>query len=198
MKLVVGIGNPGKEYLGTRHNVGFEVVERVASRNALSFERDKRLNAGLAKGRVGGEDVWLVEPHSYVNLSGQVVSRIARERDVSHEDVLVVLDDYHLPLGALRLRSQGSAGGHNGMRSLISSFGTRDFPRLRIGIGAPPPGMATDFVLTRFRPSERDRIDEAYERGADCVEDWVAEGTAATMNKHNVKTDNVNSNNDNG
>jgi PTH1 family peptidyl-tRNA hydrolase len=185
MKLVVGIGNPGKEYLGTRHNVGFEVVERVASRNALSFERDKRLNAGLAKGRVGGEDVWLVEPHSYVNLSGQVVSRIARERDVAHEDVLVVLDDYHLPLGALRMREQGSAGGHNGMRSLIASFGTNEFPRLRIGIGTPPPGMATDFVLTRFRPSERDRMDEAFDRGADCVEDWVSEGTKAAMNKHN-------------
>lgn len=185
MKLVVGIGNPGKEYLGTRHNVGFEVVERVASRNGMAFERDKRLNAGVAKGRIGGEEVWLVEPHSYVNRSGQVVSRIAREREVALGDVLVVVDDYQLPLGALRLRAQGSAGGHNGMRSLIASFGTEEIPRLRIGIGAPPPGMAVDFVLTRFRPSERDRIDEAYGRGADCVEDWVSDGTEAAMNKHN-------------
>lgn len=185
MKLVVGIGNPGKEYLGTRHNVGFEVVERVASRHAMTFERDKRLNAGVARGRIGGVDVWLVEPHTYVNRSGSVVSRIARERDVAHEDVLVVLDDYNLPLGALRLRTQGSAGGHNGMRSIIAHLGTEELPRLRIGIGTPPPGLAVDFVLTRFRPSERDRMDEAYDRGVECVEDWVSDGTQAAMNKHN-------------
>ena len=185
MKLVVGIGNPGKEYLGTRHNVGFEVVERVASRNAMTFARDKRLDAGVAKGSIGGVDVWLIEPHSYVNRSGQVVSRIAREREVAHGDVLVVVDDYNLPLGALRIRAQGSAGGHNGMRSLIAHLGTEEFPRLRIGIDTPPPGTAVDFVLTRFRPSERDRIDEAFDRGVDCVEDWVSEGTEAAMNKHN-------------
>ncbi len=185
MKLVVGIGNPGKEYLATRHNVGFEVVERVAARSAMTFERDKRLNAGLAKGRIGGDDVWLIEPHTYVNRSGAVVSQIARERDVSHEDVLVVLDDYNLPLGSLRLRAQGSAGGHNGMRSLITHLRTEEFPRLRIGIGTPPPGLAVDFVLTRFRPSERDRIDEAYDRAADCVLDWVSDGTEAAMNEHN-------------
>jgi len=185
MKVVVGIGNPGKEYLGTRHNAGFEVVERVASRSALSFERDKRLDAGVARGRLGGEDVWLVEPHTYVNRSGQVVSRIAREREVAPTDVLVVVDDYNLPLGALRLRAQGSAGGHNGMRSIIDHLGTEEFPRLRIGIGTPPPGLAVDFVLTRFRPSERDAMEEAFDRGADCVEDWVSSGTEAAMNKHN-------------
>jgi len=185
MKLVVGIGNPGKKYLGTRHNVGFEVVERVASRNAMHFERDKRLDAGLAKGRIGGEDVWLVEPHSYVNLSGPVVAKIARERDVAHDDVLVVVDDYNLSLGTLRLRSSGSAGGHNGLRSMIASFGSQEFPRLRIGIGSAPPGLAVDFVLTRFRPSERDRMDEAYDRAVDCVEDWTVHGTTEAMNKHN-------------
>ena len=185
MKLVVGIGNPGKKYLRTRHNVGFEVVERVALRNAMTFERDKRLDARLAKGRVGAADVWLVEPHSYVNLSGPVVAKIARERDVAHDDVLVVIDDYNLPLGALRLRSNGSAGGHNGMRSMIASFGSQEFPRLRIGIGMAPPGLAVDYVLTRFRPSERDRMDEAFDRAVDCVEDWTVHGTTEAMNKHN-------------
>ena len=185
MKLVVGIGNPGTEYLGTRHNVGFVVVERVAGRNAMTFERDRRLNAGVAKGRLGGEEVWLVEPHTYVNRTGPLVSQLARERDVAHTDILVVLDDYQLALGTVRLRGKGSSGGHNGMRSVIAHLGTEEFPRLRIGIGTPPPGLAVDFVLTRFRPSERDRMDEAYDRGADCVEDWVSGGTEAAMNKHN-------------
>ena len=184
MKLVVGIGNPGKKYDGTRHNVGFEVVERVASRNAMSFELDKRLDAGIAKGRIGDEDVWLVEPQSYVNRSGAVVSRVARERDVATSDVLVVVDDYNLPLGLLRLRAGGSAGGHNGMRSVIAHLG-EEFARLRIGIGQAPPGLAVDFVLTRFRPSEMEGIAEAYERGALCVEDWVSHGTETAMNRHN-------------
>ncbi len=184
MKLVVGIGNPGKRYLGTRHNVGFEVVERVAARHSMAFERDKRLDAGVARGRIGGEDVWLIEPHAYVNRSGPVVARVARERDVACEDVLVVVDDYHLPLGTLRMRTGGSAGGHNGVRSIIAHFG-EEFPRLRIGIGQAPLGLAVDFVLTRFRPSEKAGIDEAYERGAVCVEDWLALGAATAMNRHN-------------
>ena len=104
---------------------------------------------------------------------------------MARDEVLVVVDDYLLPLGALRLRSSGSAGGHNGLRSMISSFGSQEFPRLRIGIGAAPPGMASDFVLTRFRPSERDRMDEAYDRAVDCVEDWTVHGTTEAMNRHN-------------
>ncbi len=184
MKLVVGIGNPGREYLGTRHNVGFEIVERVASRNGLTLEREKRLNARMVRGRIGDEEVALLEPLSYVNRSGPVIARVARERDVAHDDVLIVLDDFHLELGGLRLRAQGSAGGHNGMRSIIAHIGD-DLPRLRVGIGTPPPGQAEQFVLTRFRPSERDRIEEAYEDGADCVESWVRLGTGGAMNRHN-------------
>ena len=183
MKLVVGIGNPGRQYVGTRHNVGYEVVERVASRHALTLERDKRLNARVARGRIADEDVTLLEPLSYVNRTGPVVARVVRERDVEHDDVLIVLDDFNLPLGRLRVRAQGSAGGHNGMRSLLAHVG--ELPRLRIGIGTPPPGEAERFVLTRFRPSERDRIEDAYEASADCVEDWIASGTAAAMNRHN-------------
>ncbi len=194
MKLVIGIGNPGEEYAGTRHNVGFDVVERIASRCRVQLERDRRLDARVARctvttaaaGKSGGADVLLVEPLSYVNLTGPVVARIAKERDVAPEDVLVVVDDYHLPLGQLRVRTQGASGGHNGLKSLIASLGTDAFPRLRIGIGEAPPGAAAEFVLQRFRPSERPVISEALDRGADCAETWACEGSAAAMNRFNL------------
>lgn len=185
MKIVVGIGNPGEEYAGTRHNVGFDVVDRVAARNRVALERDRRLDARVARTQIGGRDVVLVEPLSYVNLSGQAVARVARERGVEPRDVLVVADDYNLPLGALRLREQGSAGGHNGLRSVIACLGTDVFPRLRVGIGDAPPAGAVDFVLSRFRPSERPVIEEGIERATDCVETWAAQGPAAAMNRFN-------------
>jgi len=185
MKIVVGIGNPGEEYAGTRHNVGFDVVDRVASRNRVALARDRRLSSRVGAGRIGAEDVVLLEPLTYVNLSGPAVARVAREKGVELRDVLVVADDYHLPLGALRLRESGSAGGHNGLRSVLAAFGTDAFPRLRIGIGEAPPGEAEDFVLSRFRPVERKTIDEALERATECVETWLAEGSAAAMNRFN-------------
>lgn len=183
MKLVIGIGNPGSQYLGTRHNVGFEVVERVASRNGFDFAHDRRLEARIARGRLGAHDVWLVEPMTFVNRSGPVVARIARERDAEPEAILVVVDDLNLPLGELRMRATGSAGGHNGTRSLIAQLGD-GFPRVRIGIGAAPQGLAEKYVLTRFKPAERDPIEDAYERGANCVEDWVTDGFETAMTRH--------------
>jgi PTH1 family peptidyl-tRNA hydrolase len=185
MKLVVGIGNPGEEYAGTRHNVGFDVVERVATRCRVQLERDRRLEARIGRCDLGGADVLLVEPLSYVNLSGPVVAKVARERATPPADVLVVVDDYHLPLGALRMRLQGSAGGHNGLKSIIQALGTDAFPRLRIGIGEAPPERAAEFVLQRFRPSERPVMDEALERGADCAETWARRGSAAAMDAYN-------------
>jgi peptidyl-tRNA hydrolase, PTH1 family len=185
MKLVVGIGNPGEEYVGTRHNVGFDVVDRVASRNRCALERDKRLNARVGRCRLGEEDAILVEPLSYVNLTGPVVAQVCREREIPVKDVLLVCDDYHLPLGELRVRLQGSAGGHNGLRSVIGSLGTDAFCRLRVGIGEAPPGGAVDYVLTRFRPSERPVMDASLDRAADCVETWGREGPGAAMNRFN-------------
>ena len=185
MKLVVGIGNPGEEYAGTRHNVGFDVVDRVAARNRATLERDRRLNARVGRCLIGDGDVLLLEPLSYVNLSGPAVAQVCRERDIAPRDVLVVADDYNLPLGTLRLREEGSAGGHNGLRSVVSSLGTEAFCRLRVGIGEAPPGGAVDFVLTRFRPSERPVIGDALERAAECAEAWVSQGPAAAMNRFN-------------
>ena len=185
MKLVVGIGNPGEEYAGTRHNVGFDVVDRVAARAKASLERDRRLNARVGRLTVGAEEVLLLEPLSYVNLSGPSVAQVCREKDIAPKDVLVVADDYNLPLGVLRLRESGSAGGHNGLRSVLASLATDAFCRLRIGIGEAPPGGATDFVLTRFRPSERPVIGDALDRAADCAEVWAKDGSAAAMNRFN-------------
>lgn len=185
MKLVVGLGNPGEQYAGTRHNVGFDVVEILARRASAALSHDRRLSARVAKARVGGEETLLVQPLSFMNLSGPVVARIVRERELAMPDVLVVVDDYHLPVATLRLREKGSAGGHNGLKSLIGALGTDAFPRLRIGIGEAPPGGAVDFVLTRFKPSERKAIAEARERAADCAERWCRDGAAAAMSGFN-------------
>src|SRR5688572_17516961 len=154
MKLVIGLGNPGEEHAGTRHNVGFEVVDIVARRNCAPLAVDRRLGARVAKGVVGGAEALLVEPLSFMNLSGPVVARIVKEREVALSDLLVVVDDYHLPVAELRFREKGSSGGHNGLKSLIAALATDAFPRLRIGIGEAPPGGAVDFVLTRFKPAE--------------------------------------------
>lgn len=182
---MVGIGNPGEEYAGTRHNVGFDVVDRVAARNRIALSRDRRLASRVGAGRIGTEDVVLLEPMTYVNLSGPAVARVVREKGVGLHDVLVVADDYHLPLGVLRLRAGGSAGGHNGLRSLIAALATDAFPRLRIGIGEAPPGGAEEFVLSRFRPSERKAIEEGLERATECVETWASKGASVAMNRFN-------------
>jgi PTH1 family peptidyl-tRNA hydrolase len=185
MKVVIGLGNPGDEYVGTRHNVGFEVVEILARRAGARLAHDRRLTARTARASLGGEETLLVEPLAYMNLSGPVVARIVREKELTPADVLVVADDYHLPVAALRLRTKGSAGGHNGLKSIIGSLATDEFPRLRIGIGEAPPGGAVDFVLTRFKPSERKAVEDAYELGADCAEHWRRFGAASAMNAFN-------------
>ena len=185
MKLVVGLGNPGEEYVGTRHNVGFEVLEILARRNAAPFAYDRRLSARVGRGTVGGTEALLVQPMSFMNLSGPVVARIVRERELPLSDVLVVVDDYHLPVAALRLREKGSAGGHNGLKSLIASLGSEEFSRVRIGIGEAPLGDAVDFVLTRFKPSERDAMRDACELAADCAEHWCRMGPVSAMSKFN-------------
>jgi PTH1 family peptidyl-tRNA hydrolase len=190
MKLVIGLGNPGEEYVGTRHNVGFDVVEILSRRNKAPLSHDRRLTARVGRwSGDGGEETWLVEPLSFMNLSGPVVARIVREKELSLSDLLVVVDDYHLPVAKLRMREKGSAGGHNGLKSLIGSLATDVFPRLRIGIGEAPEGGSVDFVLTRFKPAERKPIAEACEIAADCVEDWRRLGLAAAMNKYNVKSE---------
>ena len=185
MKLVVGLGNPGRKYAGTRHNVGFEVLADLARR--YSATTSSMNDAEVADVVIGGERVFLCAPQTFMNLSGRAVRQIADFYKIEAEDLLVVCDDLNLPCGRLRLRGKGSAGGQKGLADIIQRLGTNEFARLRIGIGSPPPRMdGAAFVLAKFLPEERSVIDEAVLRAADGVEAWVRDGTQRAMNTVNA------------
>ena len=185
VKLVVGIGNPGRRYEGTRHNAGFMVVDRLSARHDVPLRKSRLYNAETGRGRIDGEAVALAKPQSYGNLTGPVVAKLARDLDADREDVLLVCDDFALPVGSLRLRTGGSHGGHNGLRSVLGVLGTTEVPRLRLGIGSVRGDDAADYVLARFNRAEAKVMDEAYDRAADCVELWIHEGPIAAMNRYN-------------
>ncbi len=169
MKLLVGLGNPGREYEGTRHNIGFRVADALAGRKGASWrKRGDRMEA------LAGE-LLLLKPLAFMNLSGPSVKACMAYREVAPVDCLVVCDDMALPVGALRLRGKGSSGGHHGLDSLIATLGTPEFPRLRIGIGAPP-GEGAAHVLGRFSASERPEVEAAVLRAADAAEAWLRLG----------------------
>lgn len=186
MKVICGLGNPGERYRWTRHNVGFRVVDLLADRWARTGEGRLRDGAALLEVRhpepIGR--VLLVKPMRYMNRSGGVLRSALRQTDVEvATDLLVVTDDIDLPLGRLRLRRSGSAGGHNGLRDIIAAFGTDEVSRLRIGVGRA--GEAANHVLATFRPDERDAATEMVAVGADAAERWLAEGIDAAMNEFN-------------
>ena len=184
MKIVVGLGNPGGQYEGTRHNVGWMVLDRLAERAGWSGRAKARDAAAVVRGRHDGLELVLVKPTTYMNLSGVAVRKaLARER-APLTDMLVVVDDFALPLGRLRLREQGSAGSHNGLRSIIGELGNQKFARLRVGIGEPSRD-ARDHVLSRFRADEQALLDEVLEAAADAVQDWAREGPARAANRWN-------------
>jgi PTH1 family peptidyl-tRNA hydrolase len=186
MKVIGGLGNPGERYRLTRHNIGFRVVDLLADRWGLTGEGRVRDGAAVLEARrrepVG--TVLLVKPLKYMNLSGGPIKAALRQTDVDIvDDLLVVADDIDLPLGRIRLRRSGSAGGHNGLRDIISTFGTNEFDRLRIGIGRA--GETVDHVLATFKPDERELADEMVQVGADAVEHWLLHGIDETMNAFN-------------
>jgi PTH1 family peptidyl-tRNA hydrolase len=186
MKAIVGLGNPGAEYEGTRHNVGFEVIDEVARRWHVRLKSWKSV-AALAV--APDHDALLAAPKTFMNLSGQAVQAVAAFYHLEPSDVLVVVDDVNLPLGRLRLRPSGSAGGHNGLKSVIEHVGI-GFPRLRIGVDRGDPARdLSDRVLSRFPSSERDAADRAIARAADAVEAFVDDGFQAAMNRFNAKAD---------
>jgi peptidyl-tRNA hydrolase, PTH1 family len=185
MKIVVGLGNPGRQYEGTRHNVGWMVLDRLADRAGWSGRSRARDAAAVVYGRYNGLDLMLVKPTTYMNLSGVAVRKVLARERAPLSDILVVLDDFALPLGRLRLREQGSAGTHNGLRSIIGELGSQKFARLRVGIGEPSRA-ARDHVLTRFRPDEADLVDEILNAGADAVEDWAREGVSRAATRWNA------------
>jgi PTH1 family peptidyl-tRNA hydrolase len=185
MKLIVGLGNPGKKYERTRHNVGFEVLHVVARRCAAAVERD-RFDGRVADATIAGQRALLLWPHTLMNRSGQSVAAAVGFFQLPLSEVLVVGDDFNLPLGTLRFRSQGSAGGQKGLSNIIDRLGSEQFSRLRIGIGPMPEQWdAADFVLSRFAADERPLIDDAIGRAADGVECWVANGIEVSMNRFN-------------
>jgi PTH1 family peptidyl-tRNA hydrolase len=191
VKLIVGLGNPGRRYARTRHNVGFRVTERLRERWRFD-PPEERWDALFARGRVaalGGLDVGVLEPQTYMNESGGALTAALRKlpvEDVSR-DVLVVLDDADLPFGRLRLRASGSDGGHRGLADVIARLGTRDVPRMRFGIGRPALPMETkDFVLARFDAEEEAALPGLLDRAAQATECFLAEGAAAAMNRFNA------------
>src|SRR5713226_3670660 len=186
MKAVVGLGNPGDDYKDTRHNVGFEVVDELARRWNAKLKKWKSI-AGAAV--VKDRDVVLVEPRTYMNNSGQAIAAVMAFYKIMPADVLVVVDEVQLPLGKIRLRPSGSAGGHNGLKSVIEHVGS-DFPRLRIGVDRGHPDWdLSDRVLSKFPPGERDIVDRVITRAADAVELFVSEGIHAAMNRFNAAED---------
>jgi PTH1 family peptidyl-tRNA hydrolase len=183
VKVICGLGNPGEKYRLTRHNVGFRVVDLLADRWRLSGGR-VRDGAALLEAQVAAGRVLLVKPMKFMNLSGGPLKAAVRQTDVDvSADLLVICDDIDLPLGRLRLRRSGSAGGHNGLRDIISSFGTNEFNRLRVGIGRG--GETIDHVLATFKPGERELADEAIATAADAAERWLAHGIDEAMNGYN-------------
>lgn len=181
---MVGLGNPGGEYRGTRHNVGFEVIDLLCERHKIKLDRSKH-TARYGIGKVRETTVLLIKPMTYMNLSGRAVAPFAREFDIKPDRVLVVADDLALRLGRNRLKPGGSAGGHNGHKSLIASLGTIEYPRLKVGIGSGA-GQTIDHVLGSFDRDELDVISIAIKNAADGVETVVSQGMDAGMNRVNV------------
>src|SRR5262249_5430280 len=184
MKAVVGLGNPGSRYHGTRHNVGFAVIDSLAAGpNVGRFQT--RFQAEIAEAMEGAEKVLLAKPETFMNLSGQSVRQLMDFYQLPTENLLVVCDDFNLPLGKLRARARGTHGGHNGLRDIQNHLGTTEYARLRIGVGSPRE-EAIDHVLGRFAAVERPVIEEAIASAAQVVLVWIAQGIEACMNRFNA------------
>ncbi len=185
MHCIVGLGNPGREYGRTRHNIGFWVIDALAERHGINVQR-RRFRALFGKGRIAGYEALVLKPQIFMNNSGQPVDLVARFYGLTPSDLLIIYDDIALEMGQLRVRRKGSPGGHKGMANVIDCLGTDEIARIRLGIGSPPPAQdARHYVLSPFRPSEQDIADELIFKAVDAVEFILAEGIEAAMNKFN-------------
>jgi PTH1 family peptidyl-tRNA hydrolase len=184
--LIVGLGNPGAEYQHTRHNVGFRVIDLLAERHRIDMRKTEK-RAFVGYGSIRDVPVVLAKPITFMNLSGESVAPLMRMLQLQPADVLVVYDEMDLPVGRIRVRADGSPGGHNGMKSLVHHLRTEEFPRIRIGVGRPGSGSAAvEHVLSKFQRDEIEPIRDAVERAADAVETVLAEGVQAAMNRYNA------------
>lgn len=180
MKIIAGLGNPGLRYKNTRHNIGFMVLDEFAGKHGIRIKQ-KAFHGLCGVGRFDGEEVFLVKPLTFMNLSGEAVDAVCQDRLKNKEDLLVVCDDFNLPLGEIRLREKGSSGGHNGLESIIGIMG-EDFARLRVGIGAEVmPVDRSDYVLGPFLRKERPILKEAVIEAVLCVETWISKGSSEAM-----------------
>ena len=189
MQCIVGLGNPEPDYAGTRHNVGFRVIDLLAQRHSIRLRR-RRLRAEVGQGLIAGQQILLVKPQTFMNNSGEAAARVSNYFDLQPEDLLIVYDDLDLVLGRLRLRPGGSPGTHKGMRSVVEHLHTQEIPRLRLGIGPLPARVdARDFVLSRFKPAEIPGADEMVSAAVQAVAYCLAEDLQAAMNRFNAWMD---------
>ena len=186
MKIIAGLGNPTKEYEGTRHNIGFSVIDKLADKYNISMN-EKKHKAICGKGMIEGKKVILLKPQTYMNLSGEsIVDAVNFYKVDPEEDVIIIYDDIDLDVGKLRIRAKGSAGGHNGMKNIIAHLGTQVFPRIRVGVGAKPKDWdLADYVLGRFPKEELPEIEAGRETACEAVKIIVSQGTEAAMNRIN-------------
>jgi PTH1 family peptidyl-tRNA hydrolase len=184
--LIVGLGNPGPEYSGTRHNVGFETIERLSAKHGIKIKKVKH-RALTGEGEIEGVSVVLAKPLTFMNLSGNAIAPLARKYGIQPDQILVIADDLDLPVGTVRLRAKGSPGGHNGHKSIQESLRTDAYPRVKIGIASPGRAEAVEHVLSKFRPDEREKIQESIDKAIAAIESILKDGVASAMNWVNVR-----------
>ena len=186
MKAIIGLGNPGIKYAGTRHNIGFDAVTAIADKYNL-YITNRKFKGMCADCYIGGEKVILVQPQTFMNLSGECVREVADFYKLNPDEIIIICDDINLDTGRIRIRKKGSAGGHNGLKNIILHLGTEEFPRIRVGAGEKPSDWdQVDFVLGRFPKDEEPIIREALSNVVSAVEAWVTDGIDTTMNKYNT------------
>lgn len=181
--MIVGLGNPGAEYRGTRHNVGFEVVDALAELHGVQIRNTKNQSL-CVEVQIAGVDCLLVKPMTFMNLSGRSVAAHAKQHGIKPENILIIADELDLPTGKVKMKPKGGAGGHNGHKSVIQSLGSQEYPRIKIGIGKS--GETVDHVLSRFKPEEKPQIQDAIRISVEGCELWVSEGVARAMNSVNT------------
>lgn len=185
MKLIVGLGNPGRQYEHTRHNVGFKVIDKLSEELSIPLDRQK-FNGVYGIGHISGEKIILLKPLTYMNLSGECIRPLMDFYDMDVEDLVVIYDDLDLPVGKIRLRAKGSAGGHNGIKSMIHHLGTQEFNRIRVGIDRPTNGMKiSDYVLGVFTEDDSEGINEAITYSVKACESWLQQPFVQVMNDYN-------------
>ncbi len=187
MKLIIGLGNPGTEYFDTRHNIGFKAIDALGDHYHININK-RKFRAEYGEGKVGDKKVILVKPQTYMNLSGESVKAFATWYKIKQKDILIIYDDVSLPPGKLRIRIKGSAGGHNGIKSIIQHLGSEEFERIKVGIGEKPQGWnLADYVLSRFTSADMKSIEETMEELVGAVDLMLEKGIQEAMNKYNPK-----------